>query len=114
MANFAKGMNMAHFLRFRPVIGQLIAIFLIVIPISASQVQANTCLAFDKLNELIEKRYFERPFAEGLVDENFMVQLFKSEKGTWTLAIINTDGVACIVASGTHWEKSVLPSGPGA
>ena len=113
IAIFVKGRNMTYFRRFRLLTGALAAILSIHLVSSTGLVQAESCLAYDKLAEFVEKRYLEKPFADGLIDEKVMIQLFRSEAGSWTLAIINTDDVACIIASGSHWERSVIPLGPG-
>jgi len=71
---------------------------------SASAVQVQ-CASHNQMVGLLSKKYSENPVAMGTVNTDRYMQLFVSEKGTWTILVTKTDGEACIVAAGNNWEK---------
>jgi hypothetical protein len=59
---------------------------------------------------VLSKRYNETRRGFGLSSPMQMLELFASEKGTWTALITTPDGRSCIVASGDAWtEVKPLP-----
>jgi hypothetical protein len=53
----------------------------------------------------LSKKYSEAPVAIGLANNGGEVEVLTDTAGwTWSIIITMTDGLACIVASGKHWE----------
>jgi hypothetical protein len=61
--------------------------------------------------DMLGSRYGETVRSVGLAGQNRIVEVFASdETGSWTILVTNTAGVACLVASGQHFEQ--VASGP--
>lgn len=52
----------------------------------------------------LENGYQEFNSAMGMSTNGGLVELFTSEKGTWTLMLTHPDGVSCLIAAGENWE----------
>jgi hypothetical protein len=39
----------------------------------------------------------------GLVSQTRIIELYVSQKGTWTVLVSRPDGMSCLVAAGTDW-----------
>src|SRR5882724_10311592 len=50
-------------------------------------------------------KYQEKPRALGLVGDKFLVELFTSKEGSWTVLMSKPRGVTCILATGLNWEE---------
>ena len=42
----------------------------------------------------------------GLSNTGVMVEIFASNKGTFTILLTQPDGTSCFVAAGDYWENS--------
>lgn len=58
----------------------------------------------------IDQKYKERPAAFGLSGDKMMIELYTSEKGTWTMLMTRPGGVSCIMAVGQSWENLPVPA----
>lgn len=81
-----------------------VAACLCMLAATASAVEVR-CANHNQMVGLLTKKYSENPVAMGTVNEDRFMQLFVSPLGSWTILMTKTDGVACIVAAGTNWEK---------
>lgn len=52
------------------------------------------------MTSALESKYSEVRAATGIVGDKHVMELWTSKTGSWTVLIINTQGVACMVASG--------------
>ncbi len=53
----------------------------------------------------LAKKYSETPVAIGLANNGGVIEVLTDAAGsTWSIIITMPDGMACIVASGEHWE----------
>jgi len=79
--------------------------------LSAQMASADTfCTERSKMIEQLAESYGELQTARGIQNTRAVLEIFTSEKGTWTAIITNADGRSCIVAAGKNWEQStVLP-----
>lgn len=68
------------------------------------QALAATCMSHKALVSYLTEKFDESPRALGLVASRNVMEVFVSEKGTWTIVMTSTRGVACIVAAGDTWE----------
>ena len=69
-------------------------------PVSA----AMQCASHETMIKLLAKRYSEVPKAIGLVGKKRVMEVYVSEKGTWTILVTNSGGQTCILAAGNNWE----------
>jgi hypothetical protein len=65
---------------------------------------AAVCMEHKMLVSYLTERFDETPRALGLVASRNVMEVYVSEKGTWTIVMTTTQGVACIVAAGDTWE----------
>ncbi len=52
----------------------------------------------------LESAYQEKASAIGLAGNGGVVELYTSDKGSWTLLLTQTNGVSCLIAAGDSWE----------
>jgi hypothetical protein len=72
---------------------------------TAASAQA-ACLAHDKLVEMLDGRYSERPVAAGLEVGGRLFEVFAADDGaTWTMVITTPEGASCVVAVGQEWQE---------
>ena len=53
----------------------------------------------------LENGYQEFNSALGMASGGGLVELYTSEKGTWTLMLTQPNGVSCLIAAGENWES---------
>lgn len=71
----------------------------------AFPVEAQTvCGDRDEIVARLQSGYQERASAIGLSGNGGVVELWKSEKGSWTLLLTRPGGVSCLMAAGEHWQ----------
>lgn len=64
--------------------------------------------------EALEKLYGERPREHGITAWGNVGMLFVNpETGSWTMAIVSPQGLACRVTGGEGWESVPPKSAPG-
>lgn len=54
----------------------------------------------------LETGYEEKAAAIGLSGNGGVVELYTSDKGSWTLLITQPGGVSCLIAAGESWEDT--------
>ncbi len=57
-----------------------------------------------KVIGLLAKRYGEVPRAMGLASQSGVLEIYVSEKGSWTILMTTTKGRSCMIAVGENWE----------
>ncbi len=70
----------------------------------SSAVAAPQCTTHEKMVQLLSKRFSEVPKAVGLVGQTRVMEVYVSQKGSWTIVVTNSGGQACILAAGNDWE----------
>lgn len=82
--------------------------------ISSDTAAAAVCMNHKNLVTFLSDRYSEAPRALGLVEDRGLMEVYTSEKGTWTIVMTTAHGIACILAAGDTWEenKMQLSAGP--
>lgn len=63
------------------------------------------CGQHEEVTKSLQTGYNESPAGFGLLGNGGLVELFVSEKGTWTFLITRPDGTACLMAAGGNWER---------
>ncbi len=59
-------------------------------------------------NEIVsrlESGYNEKVSALGLAGNGGVVELYTSQKGSWTLLMTQPNGMSCLIAAGENWES---------
>lgn len=70
------------------------------------------CSARDKMVGHLENKYGERLRGAGLQSLDGLMELYVSDKGSWTLLLTRPDGKSCPVAVGEHWmDQNPTPAG---
>lgn len=88
-----------------------IALMFIMTPGAAAQ---SVCQTRDKLAEILDGRYSEKPIAAGLESGGRLMEVFAEGDGrTWTVVLTWPGGLSCIVATGVEWyEARSKPTDP--
>ena len=69
---------------------------------------ASVCMNHKTLTGYLSEKFKEEPKAVGLVEQQNLMEVFVSAKGTWTIVMTSTQGVSCIIAAGDTWEEVKL------
>ncbi len=51
--------------------------------------------------------YAEKPSAMGLAKNGTVVEVLRSEGGSWTIIMTAPNGVSCLLATGKYWQAVV-------
>jgi len=88
------------------VLTALVAAFLCLVTRSdMALAQPRVCLPREDLASQLADRYREAPVAMGLVSQAIVMEVYRSESGTWTIVMNLTNGTSCMVASGEAFEE---------
>jgi hypothetical protein len=77
-------------------------------PAHAQQV----CTMRDDIVKMLGEKYQEQPAGQGIAGRSIL-ELFVSEKGTFTFLASSPNGVSCIVAAGKDWQAEAIKKGTG-
>jgi hypothetical protein len=80
--------------------------------IAASETRAQTaCFSLSDLTKAARDKWTEHPAAAGVVANGVSrVVVFASERGTFTLAVVDQHGRACVVMTGDGWATINPPT----
>ena len=81
-------------------LGLVVAALLIVIFSPRAEAQGFACMAEEKLEKAAREKHGELPLWESADATDIRAVLYMAESGSWTLAYVNKDGIACLVAGG--------------
>jgi hypothetical protein len=75
------------------------------------------CMPASQAPKFMAEKFQEGRIAAALGADNSLVEIYTSDKGTWTLIVTKPDGsgMACMVASGDTWTDiapAIPQSGP--
>jgi hypothetical protein len=63
------------------------------------------CMVHDDLVKLLDTKYSEALNGYGLAGQSSLVEVYFSEKGSFTIVATNSKGLSCVIAAGQSWEK---------
>ena len=63
------------------------------------------CGERSSLLKQLEGTYQEAPISMGLAANGSVIEVTRSDKGTWTILLTSPTGVTCLMAAGTNWEN---------
>lgn len=102
--------------RFHVLYGGLIAVLVLFVVVllalvaaqmSPAHAQQMPCKPIAEMKALLIERYHEREVGAGMAGQTQIFVLYASEGGkTWTMLAIGTTGLACAVATGSHWTPA--------
>jgi len=72
--------------------------------ISGNAFGQSICAGHEAVVEKLKKVFGEEPTGAGLSSNGGMLEVYASERGTWTIVLTRPDGLSCLIATGEHWE----------
>jgi hypothetical protein len=78
---------------------------------TATTAQANmVCGKRQVFVDAMAKKYNEFPQGIGIAGQSDLLEIYVSEKGTWTIMVTKAQsGSSCILATGQSWETIPMP-----
>lgn len=64
-----------------------------------------TCGMYKDILEWFRLSYGEEPVSIGLASNGSVIQVLRSEEGTWTIVMVQPNGIACLMAAGEGWQN---------
>ena len=89
----------------RYLIAALVAVF------SLPAFAQSVCGQRDEIVSRLKSGYQEYNSARGISTNGGLVELYTSEKGTWTLMLSQPNGVSCLIGTGENWQ-TLTPAKP--
>lgn len=83
----------------------LLSLTLLMTVVITGSSHAAVCTKRTKLLGVLDGKYAEQRQAIGLISQSGVLEVFASDKGTWTVVVTNPNGMSCIVASGDAYEQ---------
>ena len=71
------------------------------------------CAPHAAITEALQNKHNEVPNAYGIMGNNFIIEVYVSNEGNWTVVRTNRAGTSCIVATGHSWESLKVVPGEG-
>lgn len=71
---------------------------------TTAQSAGTACGDRTTLLKQLEGSYKEAPISMGLAANGSVVEVTRSDTGTWSILLTNPTGVTCLMAAGEHWE----------
>ena len=72
---------------------------------SVGVASAAPCGSHDAVAKALTTKYKEARRIMGVVNAKAVMEIFMSPQGTWTVVVTDTNGVACIIATGQDWQE---------
>jgi hypothetical protein len=72
---------------------------------AAAETSPAACGAHDKIVEALKAKYQEERRVMGVINQQTVMEIFMSPKGTWTVLVTDTTGTSCMTASGEDWQE---------
>jgi len=66
------------------------------------------CGRHDDIAAALKSKYQEARRIMGVINARTVMEIFTSEKGTWTVLVTDTTGRSCITATGEAWQELPL------
>ena len=74
--------------------------------LTSAHAGAKVCGERTKLAGYLKTKFSENPNALGVsAAGKSVMEIYTSEKGTWTVLMTTTTGISCIMAAGHSWEE---------
>ena len=89
------------------------AVFCLVSLVAAPATAQMVCGNHADIEKRLETGYQEYRTAVGLAHNNAMIEIYTSEKGTFTIVLTRPNGMSCLMAVGEGWESVGSPKPAG-
>jgi hypothetical protein len=66
---------------------------------------AAPCGNHDAIAKSLTTKFKEARRIMGVVNARAVMEIFMSPQGTWTVVVTDTNGLACIIATGQDWQE---------
>ena len=63
------------------------------------------CGSHDAVAKSLTTKFKEARRVMGVVNAKAVMEIFMSPQGTWTVVVTDTNGTACIIATGQDWQE---------
>lgn len=106
----------ARMTRAVPALAILVLAALTATTTMAQSYGGNVCAPRDTIVTSLTMQYGEKAVGSGFQGDRQIIEVFASDtRGSWTIIITQTNGIACVVGAGTEWSAdTLLPVGiPG-
>ncbi|CAN7267192.1 hypothetical protein [Mesorhizobium sp. LjRoot246] len=80
----------------------------------AAPASADQCAARADMIKALGDKFHESEAARGLVNPSVVLEIFVSDKGTWTILATDTHGQSCVITAGEGWDGTMMAALPGA
>ena len=82
---------------------------------AAAPASATTfCANRDEMVKSLSDKFKEKSAALGQINGSAVIEVFVSDKGSWTILATGTDGKSCVLSAGEGWQINVAALGEGA
>lgn len=68
-----------------------------------AQAQSN-CGSRASIIKMLAQKYKEAPKFIAIAGQKYLIEIFISKAGTWTILITEPEGKTCVIAAGDSWE----------
>jgi hypothetical protein len=85
----------------------LLAIISVLVPSKPAAAQTATgppCAAHREVLAFLQQVVGERLIGSGLSSDGFLLEVYASQTGTWTIVVTAPTGTSCVVTQGRAWE----------
>ena len=66
---------------------------------------ASICGDHKNIKKILGDRYSESQRAFGMVNQDGLVEVYTSSKGSWSILMTSSNGRTCIIAAGKAWQE---------
>lgn len=72
---------------------------------TSAAVAQEQCAPRDQIVKVLNAKFQESQRALGLINEKAMMEVYISQRGSWTMVVTNDQGVTCVLAAGEAWDE---------
>ncbi|MEX0346602.1 MAG: hypothetical protein AB3N20_16880 [Rhizobiaceae bacterium] len=94
----------------RAITGAVLAA-VVTIGLSAGPAAAQACSKHEEIVEKLKGKFQEKQLGYGLIGDKAIMEIYASKKGSWTIIVTRSNGISCVVAAGTDWERTIEVAG---
>ncbi len=83
----------------------------VAIGLSAGPAVAQACSKHEDIVEKLKGKFQEKQLGYGLIGNKAIMEIYASKKGSWTIIVTRSNGMSCVIAAGTDWERTIEVAG---
>jgi len=89
-----------------------LAIASLVLLLSSAAAAQNICALRDDVVKRLWDRWQEAQVTVAMINDGRLLEIFVSEKGSWTAIISDPNGQSCVASAGQEWTVFDTPQKP--